>query len=303
MPRKIAVLAGFLAALTAAALLIVWRSGRVERETPLRGIKPGEAVEIILERDSSKIVFERKGGQWRLTAPVRDEADQGAVDDLASGLRALTLGSEVSREVDNYVAYDLNESSATRVRLFVSGRAAASLDGYFGKAGLGYDSLYFRFAGEKPVYLTTGVAAYRLNHGAEDFRQRALFDIDRDAILRISARSADSSFEIAKTSGGWTSTPKGLASDKTEQAVSKLAALRAASFALGAETSAETGFDKPLLSVEISGSVKAAKFTVGKPRVEKSGKPLYRYVRVDGRPAVLLVPAADVEAIIGLFGN
>lgn len=299
--RKTAALALLLGLLCALAAFLFWKADRVENTRPLKSVQASEAAKVIIDRAGESLTLEKKEGRWLLTAPVSDLADAQVVEDLLSGLLQLSVGAEVSRDVAGYGAYDLTESSAARVRLYLAADAAPALDGYFGKNALGYDSLYFRFAREKPVYFSSGVSPYHIGRSADDFREHALSSVERDALQKIKITARKESLELNKSSSGWVSSSGALTAEKIDSIISGFLNLKVAAFADAADAASDAGLDKPLFTAELSGSVKTTRFAVGKVRAEKEGKFLFRYARVEGRDALLLISFSDVEALVKLY--
>lgn len=300
MPRKTASLALLFGLLCALTWFLFWRAGLVEKTNPLSAVQAGDAVKILIDRAGESLALEKKEGRWMLTAPVSDIADSQAVGDLLGGLLQLRLGAEISRDAANYAAYDLTESRAARVRLYLASDAAPVFDGYFGKNALGYDSLYFRFSREKPVYFSSGVSPYHIGRSADDFRDHALAAIERDALRKIKISGQRGVFELTKSSAGWVSPNKTLPPEKVDSLISGLLKLKIADFPAANEPAGDTGLDKPFFSAELSGNVKTARFSIGKTRPGK-GKPAVRYARIEGRDALVLVASPDVEALVKLY--
>ncbi len=301
-PKRIAALAGVLALLLAAAGLQVWRSGRLARLEPLKGLKETEVYRVEISRAGEAIVLERRAGSWRIAAPIPDSADQDACAGLVEALANLTLGTEVSRKPESYPDYELAESSATRIRLFTAGRAAPAFDGFFGKTAMGYDTLYFRSHAEKPVYLASGMARYYLEREAGDYRERALVKWDRGALTGLLLSSGDSTIELKKSSAGWAASGASLSPERIEAAVAAVSNLRLVDFS--SATAREAGLEKPSLAVLASKGEESLRVLLGKPRPEPKGqKPLTRYARLAGREAVGLVSVYDADSLLELFGK
>lgn len=299
MPARIKLLAAVLAVSAAAAWALVWRSGRLERSQPLGAIKPVEVSRIQIERGGEEIVLERRAGAWKMLAPVQDEADSSLLDELVESLGKLTLGSQVSSEPASYADYDLTEASATRLRLHTRASAAPLFDGYFGKETLGEETLYLRLPREKPVYLATGLDGHALRRKAQEWRERALVSIKADLLESLKVRTEKISFEIKKSSAGWTASGASLPADKVGHMVRYLCDARVSEFSQRALPDKEAGLDPPLVSIEARSASRAARWRLGKARPEPKGqKPLYHYARAEGREGLFLVSVYDAQAIM-----
>lgn len=299
MPPRIKILASVLAVVATAAAAMVWRSGRVERTQPLAAIKPVSVSRIQLERGGEEIILERRAGAWKMLAPVQDEADSSLLDELVESLGKLTLGSPVSGEASSYVDFDLTEASATRLRLYTRESAAPVFDAYFGKEALGEETLYLRLPREKPVYLATGLDAYPLRRAAQDWRERDLVSIKADLLESLKVRAGKTSFEIRKSSAGWTATGAAISPEKLEPLVRYLCDARVSEFAPRPMPDKKAGLDPPLVLIEAQGISRAARWRLGKARPEAKGrKPLYHYAKAEGREGLFLVSVYDAEAIL-----
>ncbi len=296
---RLAALAGLLLALSAAGTYLSWRSRRAPPPVAAPAVKPAEAARLILSRPGVEIELRRVGDTWRLTRPVGDLADPNPVQDILEGLAALRVGTEVASDPASYPTYGLHEASATRVQVFSSAQAAAVLDGYFGKRALGHDSAYMRFSRERPVHVALGLADYQLERRADDFRERALVKFDRAELERIMIAAGTRRATLVKSTSGWTASGIKLAPDKAESLVERLAGLRVSVFAPESVTPSEHGLDQPALEAELSTKARRVLVRIGKPKPEGGkAKPLYRYARVEGRDALLLIPVGDADAAI-----
>lgn len=299
--RKLARLGLAFVLLAGLALLLNLKSRRGPDEVePLAGVPAAQVVKIELEKQGKSLSLEKTEGVWRLTAPLSDLADSNSVNDLLNGLLQLSLGSQAASDPSSYPTYELNDSSAAHVRVFTQGSAAASFDGYFGKRAIGYDSLYFRRAGEKPVLIASGLSSYQLERTAEDFRERALSRIDRDALVSAALTVGGKSFEIRKDSASWTASGADLERDRLEPIVTALLNLRITRFPPADFDPKPCAFDKPRLSVELRGAAGKSSFQVGRGSDPKAKKPDHLCVRAEGREAVGEISAAEVASLLDL---
>lgn len=289
--RKLAALSALLAALACLSAALIWRRGRVESRRPLAGLAEGDIRRILIDRAGEAIALEREGERWKLASPVNDLADQAASSSLASGLAGLAVGAEAASEVESYPNYGLQESSATRVRVYAKD-AAPVLDGYFGAPALGYDSLYFRYAKERPVYLTTGLGAYHLSRGTQGLREPLLIQAPKEALASVSLERGGKAFSLKKSSAGW----------EADEALSALLRLRFAEF-LEPSATDRPAFDRPELAAVLDTGARTERIVIGGPRKESSGPPLYRWAKAEARGASGLVPISEVDLILAALKN
>lgn len=283
MPKRLAAVSTAAVLFGALAVLLVWRADRLSESRPLKGLRPEGAARIELERqDRPPIVLERQAGQWRLRAPD-DLASARICAELLAGLAGLEIGTEVSGDPSSYAAYDLQEASATHVKVYSQASAAPQLDGWFGRPALGEGTLYFRRAREKPVFIATGVDPDLLRRSAEKYREHAFFSFPNGvgAIQWVQLSSSGKSTSLKRDTPGWTTA----------------IGLQVADFVDASD--AETGLARPALVVEASGLTQKSRWLIGNVKREKKGKDVYRYARSDDRPGVVaLVAVYDVDALL-----
>ncbi|MBI4679269.1 MAG: DUF4340 domain-containing protein [Elusimicrobia bacterium] len=301
--RRLAVLAAVLAALSLAAVILHWLSVRETGDAVLASVAESRVSKLLIDREGVETALEREGDSWRMVSPARDAVDGNPVGDILNALLGVKLGPEVASDPASYADYSVHEASATRIRLYTADQAAPAFDGYFGKGALGADTLYLRLAARRQVYLASGVALYQIDRHPDEFRERNVTRIDRAALESISLRSDGREVEIRKSSTGWSVSGAEVSPDKLETAVDRVIGLRVGDFSDEAAIPGKTGLDRPAVDITIRGSARSTRLLVGSPKPGPKGFPsLYRYASVEGRPALLLVAASDLEIITDLLG-
>jgi hypothetical protein len=224
---------------------------------------------------------------------VADDAEASAAEGLSQSLRGLALGSEVSRDPAGWADYELNESSAVRVRVYSRASAAPVLDGWFGKPAMG-DSVYFRSSREPAVYLAEGVQSYALRRGADELRSKALLSISMGdlASLRFSGPGG---FTLTKSSGSWLAAGRKLSADQAAELVLAVTSLRFLEFAPADTPAGKTGLGKPAVDVAAGGAGRSERILIGR---EDAGR---RYAKAEGRGAVGFVSKSDADGLLKLL--
>jgi|GEM_PF-6807929 len=291
-PRKIALSALVAAGLAGAAALLFWLQRPAEPSRPLAKLRAADLTRIELDYNGAHVALEMRAGTWRLTAPVQDDADDGAADGLAQSLRGLALGSEVSREPSGYADYEVNESSAARVRVYCRTSAAPVLDGYFGKTAMA-DSVYFRPSREAAVYLAEGVRSYALRQGAEELRSKAVVSLSV-ADLQSLKFAGLGGFTLTSSSGSWLAAGRTLSADQAAELVLSATSLRFMSFAAADTPAGKAGFDKPAVDFTAGGAGRSERVLIGR---EEAGR---RYAKAE-RGAVGFVSKSDVDSLLKLL--
>jgi len=287
-PKDILLTAAVGAALAGAAALTLRLQKPAEPARPLARLKPADVSRIEADSSGGRFVLEQAAGAWRLTAPIQDDADTGAAASLAQSLRGLTLGSEVSRDPASWPDYELNESSAVRVRVYSRASAAPVLDGWFGKPALG-DSVYYRTSGEPAVRLAEGVQSYALRRGAEELRSKALWSIPLGELTSLRF-SEPGGFTLTKSSGGWLAAGRKLSTEQAAQLVLAASSLRFLEFA----PAGKAGFAKPALDMTAQGGGRSERVVLGR---EDSGR---RWAKVISRDVEGFVSGPEADVLLGM---
>jgi len=229
---------------------------RTLEPSALRADRDPARIEVRRPREDL-ILTREKDGPWRVTREA-DLADGEAVEQLLGGLRALEFGPPLGAD-EAAAASGLGPADNSRVRVLDSA-GAVLFDGYFGRRAFAR-SAYFRAGEHAPVRLASGLDTDLLTRPSSQWREPRL----------LPGRCASS---LEASAGG----PWRRVSDENAR---ELCALRAVPV-----PDAPGGFDKPLLKIRAAGG---GGFTIGERR---GGE---RLVRVDGRSALLKIPARAIE--------
>ncbi|MCX5794248.1 MAG: DUF4340 domain-containing protein [Elusimicrobia bacterium] len=291
-PKRLAFFALLPAMLAGASALLFRLQSPAEPTRPLGALRAADLTRIELDYDGAHVALERAAGSWRLTAPVQDDADDGAADGLAQSLRGLALGSEVSREPSGYADYEVNESSAARVRVYCRTSAAPVLDGYFGKTAVG-ESVYFRPSREAAVYLAEGVKPRALRQSAEDLRSKAVSSVSVGDLKSLKFAGPDS-FSLASSSGSWLAAGRKLSADQAAELVLAATSLRFIAFAPADTPAGQAGFAKPAVDLTAGGAGRSERVLIGR---EEAGR---RYAKAE-RGTVGFVSKAEADSLLKLL--
>jgi hypothetical protein len=205
---------------------------------------------IEVRRDGSLLHLTKAGGEWQLTTPVQARADFGAVEGLLSRLQSSQMKAIATEDAAEFAKYGIDKPAA-EVTLF-SGSAKTGL--VFGTKTP--DAVHVRDLSKSMVVTAPNDLLDEVSKAASDYRRKDIFEFrafNLDAI-DITRDGTTITYERLKGKGkdgadAWqiSSTKKALDASKFEAALSKLAGLRAQSFA---EPGAKTGLDAPVLTVK-----------------------------------------------------
>lgn len=140
----------------------------------LRGFNP---MKIEIRRDGEETVLVKDEG-WRLEAPVEDQADPKAVEELLTRLSNLTVADVLSGDSESF-GFDPPQAS---VRLWnAAGDMRELLIGNLRSPV----SLYIKAAGSDSVYAVSNVSLSRLGEYPMGFVDRVLVRLEPDGLHRV----------------------------------------------------------------------------------------------------------------------
>ena len=301
----VALAAVFVAAAALAGYFLLRGRTSAEGRNPLAGVSPAEIQRLELERLGARAVLVRGEERWNVEEPFQDWADPQAVDRALETLTEFAVGSIVSENPERYDQFEVSETSATRVRVFVDGREKPVLDGYVGKPVAGLRTAYFRFADAKPVHLARNLEPWALSKDPGSFRAAKALSLQRDSVVSLRVEMAgEETLELIKSSNTWLRAgsdvvPEPAAVDELLTAVD---AWYAAGFPdVGAEAPA-AGLDRPYLKIRLETPSESAVLNVG-DLVPEGGANGARYARLEGRNAVFTLLEDAVREVRSAAGR
>jgi hypothetical protein len=127
--------------------------------------------QLELTRGSDSMSLAKKGGEWRLTAPVDARADFGAVEGLISRLQSAQMKEIVSEEPSNLGEYGLTKPAAVATVGAGSTRAVLA---FGGKTDAG--DVYVRDTSRDVVVTTAADLLTEVEKPVADFRRKDVFE-------------------------------------------------------------------------------------------------------------------------------
>ncbi len=165
----------------------------------------GEKLEgIVIQNGDDRIELHREAGNWRLTAPVKDQADSAAVDNLISDIElwrkdALIPAREATTEKGRLNEYGLVQPKL-RLRLIGPKMPPEIL---FGKDAALEGKMYVRLADSKDVLIASQSVRADISKKPDDFRDRKLTDITTAQVTRAILKSPAGEIDLAKKNEHW----------------------------------------------------------------------------------------------------
>ena len=159
---------------------------------------------ITIQNGDDRIELRRQNGKWRLTSPVKDQADNAVVDNLISDLEnwrkeGTIPAKEVASEKGRMNEFGLVQAKL-RLRLI---EPNGPPEIWLGKDAAFSGQMYVRFADSKEVYLATQTVRTDIAKKPDEFRDRKLTDLTSAQVTRAVLKSAAGEIEVAKKNEHW----------------------------------------------------------------------------------------------------
>ena len=159
---------------------------------------------IVIQNGDEKIELKRSGNKWRLEAPIKDQADSAAIDNLINEIenwrKAATIPArEIAANKNQLNEYGL---SKPKLRLKLVG---ADMPGeiLFGKDAALEGQLYLRLGNSNDVFIAAQTLKNDVSKKAEDFRDRKLTELTTAQIARAVLKTPAGEIELIKRNEYW----------------------------------------------------------------------------------------------------
>ncbi len=169
-------------------------SSRQQEETgpAFPDFRAEEASGVVLVQGDSRISFEKSGGAWRMTGPLKSLASK-ALSDLLVELETLRTPPRL----------DGGKLGPVLTSVFVS-RGDTQVAGLLlGEDTSDGQSAFACRAGQSEVRLLPKETADSLRKGLNDWRDKSLLDLRREKAVRFSLTYPDRRLLLEKGAGGW----------------------------------------------------------------------------------------------------
>jgi len=159
---------------------------------------------IVIQNGDEKIELKRSGNKWRLEAPIKDQADSAAIDNLINDIEnwrktATIPAKEIEANKSQLNEYGLNKP---KLRLKLIG---ADMPGeiLFGKDAALEGQLYVRLGNSNNVFIAAQTLKNDVSKKAEDFRDRKLTELTTAQIARAVLKTPAGEIELIKKNEYW----------------------------------------------------------------------------------------------------
>ena len=159
---------------------------------------------ILIQNGDDRIELQREKGKWRLTAPVQDQAEGNAVDNLISDIEvwhrdAVIPAEEVTAEKGRLNEYGLLQPKL-RLKLIFPDKSPEIL---FGKDAALEGRMYLRFADSREVVIASQNIRAEISKKPDDFRDRKMTDLTTAQVTRAVIGTPAGEIELVKKAEHW----------------------------------------------------------------------------------------------------
>jgi hypothetical protein len=270
------------------------------REKTLVKFERDKVDGIEINADGKTIAIAKEGTDWKVTKPIQTKADFGSVEGLVGRLQSAQMKSIVTTEPSpaDLKKYGLDKPQETVTLNVGSARATLQLG-----AKAEDNTVYARDASRPAIMTVETALADELKKGADEYRRKDIFEFRafNATHIEFTRNGQTVAFDKVKNTGKDAQTNPDIwkrvspsAKDATKETMdsmlSRLSNMRAASFT---ESTANTGLDKPALTVYV-------KFDDGKKeeRVSFGQHGSDVYALRPGEPGAAKVDATDFNETI-----
>lgn len=204
MKRSTALLTLLFLVLLGATVFLLWPEGgkRASYELVERylDVDSAKVTRISIHSDKANFTFEKVGGEWLITVPLKYKADQNNVRQLLAHTRELEIKSLISENPDRQSMFMVDTSGT----LLVFGEPSGVSDSLLiGKSAPNFSDRYVRKVGSNKVYLAGGVKAWLLGITVKDWRDKTIVDMPKESIQRVGVALSEESYLLEKRGERW----------------------------------------------------------------------------------------------------
>jgi Domain of unknown function (DUF4340) len=276
-----------------------FQSGRAPESAEVRQkaaeIPKDQIEQLVITSASGDVTTVTKtDGAWQITAPLSTPADDALITRLVTPLSGLDIIRVIDEHPTDLSQYGL---APPHVEVTIKTSAAAGTVHLLlgGKTPVG-TAVYAQLSSDPRVILIAGDIEDAANKSPSDFRDKAVFRTDRDAIDTLEIEGAGSAVQLAKQGLEWelmkplrTHGDLGVVSE----VLTTLKSLQMASIVdAPSADSPKYRFDKPAFTVSVAAGTSRETLQVG-GKADASDS----YARIVSRPAVFTIPTAIVDTL------
>lgn len=175
-----------------------------------------------IKMPAKSIELAKSEGIWRLEKPFVWKADAGAVKNFCKKLTGAVLSEPLSDNPAVYEIFELNESSAAKISVYVLLKEKPHIVFHSGKRGTEPESVYLRVEDSNNVYQASGISNYDFSKDLNEWLDKTVLSVNRENIKSISVKSTRLNFKIKQSSAVWMFENRALPWDKTASLINPM---------------------------------------------------------------------------------
>ncbi len=217
--------------------------------TKLLNPHPADITRIDFTRYGENVSFAKVGDQWKITAPISANADNGQLNTIANNLKDIAYLQKYAAESTGNHSPETTGTANPHYRIKFSDSAGHENTLNLGKRGA--EGIYATLNGDKTIYLLENNPLTNLDKDFDAFRNLEIKTVDTSRITGLALQSRDQNWTLTKSGEKWLiSAPiSGRAnSTSVDELVRQFQAIRAQSFSTLSKK--DCGLDPPLVSVK-----------------------------------------------------
>ncbi|MDQ2659896.1 MAG: DUF4340 domain-containing protein, partial [Verrucomicrobiota bacterium] len=159
---------------------------------------------LVIQNGDDKIELRKTNNRWRLEAPIKDQADRAAIDNLISDLASWEKdetfpAKEMQADKNRLTEYDLIKPKLS-LKLLGPGMPPEIL---FGKDAALENRMYVRFENAKDTFVVRRTVRKDIAKKPEEFRDRKLTEINTGQVARAVLKTSAGEMELQKQGDLW----------------------------------------------------------------------------------------------------
>jgi hypothetical protein len=159
---------------------------------------------IVIHNGDDRIELKRHDQKWRLETPIKDQANNSAIENLLLDLEswkkdAVIPAKEIEADKSKLAEYGLNKAKL-RLKLLGPGAPPEIL---FGKDAALEGKTYVRLENSKEAFIAAQSVKKDIEKEPEDFRDRKLTDLIEAQVQRVVLKSPAGEMELQKQDEHW----------------------------------------------------------------------------------------------------
>ncbi len=202
-PRRLLPFLAVFLVLAATYFALEWHRSKVAREAEeakrIFAVKGPDIAAITIKRANEEIHLIKDGINWRLDSPIKEQADNVAMNSLVAGLSQLRFTRDLGPAKD-LKPFGLDQPPL--VVTFAAGKKSYTLD--VGKKSPGEQGYYVRRDQDPRVLIINTATKESLDRPLSDLRNRALFDFAADQVKTFRVKTGSTQVILEKKGHSWT---------------------------------------------------------------------------------------------------